>query len=49
MEMIDTPSAIRTLTQLIKIELEKSESERNNEFLKMAYIERELLECGLSK
>ena len=49
MEMVDTASAIRTLTQLLKLELEKSESERNNEFIKMAYIERELLECGLSK
>lgn len=49
MEMVDTASAIRTLTTLIKLELEKSESERNKEFIKMAYIERELLECGQSK
>ena len=49
MEIVDTASAIRTLTQLLKLELEKSESERNNVFIKMAYIERELLECGLSK
>jgi hypothetical protein len=49
MEMVDTPSAIRTLTTLIKLELEKSEGERNNEFISMARIERELLECGQSK
>ena len=49
MEMFDTESAIRTLTTLIKLELEKSESERNNKFISMARIERELLECGQRK
>jgi hypothetical protein len=49
MEMVDTESAIRTLTKLLKLELAKSEGERNSEFIKMAYIERELLECGQSK
>ena len=49
MEMFDTESAIRTLTKLLKLELAKSESERNNEFISMARIERELLECGQSK
>jgi hypothetical protein len=48
MVITDRASAIRTLTQLIKLELEKVESDRNTEFLRVAYIERELLECGLN-
>lgn len=41
--MRTTESAIQTLKQLIKLELEKG-SERNAEFLRLAYREIELLE-----